>query len=369
MTPPLRVETRPVAVVTGASRGLGFLIAKELGRRGHDLVICARDLDALESAAQELVEATGGAAHVQPIRCDISDRAQADRLIEETVARFGRIDVLVNNAGIIQVGPMASMTHDDYEDAMAVMYFGVLYPSLAAIPHLKESRGRLVNITSVGGKVAAPHMLPYGAAKFAAVGLSSGMHAELAKDGVAVTTVVPGLMRTGSPTNALFKGDARREYQWFTVADSIPGLSVGADRAARRIVRAAMRRRAEVHLTPTTRLAAMTNGVLPGTTARMLGVVNRLLPDDADPRPVPGHQVDMGDMPRWFRAVTTLTRRAEVRNREQVDRSGIPEPRVGRWPDPGTATPTPADPAVSDPAASAEHVPSSAEIAELHSRH
>ena len=264
-----------VALVTGSSRGLGFLLARELAREGCRVVICARDAAELERARDELAR---GGADVLAVPCDVSDRQQVEQLIEQTVQRYGSLDVLVNNAGIIQVGPVATMTVEDFEDALGVTFWAGVYATLAALPHLRSARGRVVNITSIGGKVSVPHLLPYSCAKFAAVGFSEGLTAELAREGIRVTTVVPGLMRTGSPLNAFFKGRAEREYVWFTIGDSVPGLSMNAERAARRIVAAAKRGRPEITLTLPAKLGARIHGVAPGTVTRLLGVVNRLLP-------------------------------------------------------------------------------------------
>lgn len=264
-----------VALVTGSSRGLGFLLARELAREGCRLVICARDADELERARNELARS---GADVLAVPCDIAQRDQVERLVEQTVQRYGSLDVLVNNAGIIQVGPVATMTVEDFEDALGVMFWGGVYATLAALPHLRAGRGRVVNITSIGGKVSAPHLLPYNCAKFAAVGFSEGLTAELAREGVRVTTVVPGLMRTGSPLNAFFKGRVEREFAWFTIGDSVPGLSMDAERAARRIVAAAKRGRVEVTLTVPAKIGVRVHGLAPGTTTRLLGLVNRLLP-------------------------------------------------------------------------------------------
>ena len=264
-----------VALVTGSSRGLGYLLARELAREGCRLVICARDADELERARNELARS---GAEVLAVPCDIAQRDQVERLVEQTVQRYGSLDVLVNNAGIIQVGPVATMTVEDFEDALGVIFWGGVYATLAALPHLRAGRGRVVNITSIGGKVSAPHLLPYNCAKFAAVGFSEGLTAELAREGVRVTTVVPGLMRTGSPLNAFFKGRVEREFAWFTIGDSVPGLSMDAERAARRIVAAAKRGRVEVTLTVPAKIGVRVHGLAPGTTTRLLGLVNRLLP-------------------------------------------------------------------------------------------
>jgi NAD(P)-dependent dehydrogenase (short-subunit alcohol dehydrogenase family) len=139
--------------------------------------------------------------------CDVREQADVDRAIASAADRFGAVDVLVNNAGIIQVGPMAHMTLADYEDAMRTHFWGPLFAVRAALPHMRrQGGGRIVNISSIGGRLAVPHMLPYSASKFALAGLSDGLRAELAHQKIAVTTVIPGLMRTGSPVNALFKG-------------------------------------------------------------------------------------------------------------------------------------------------------------------
>jgi short-subunit dehydrogenase len=193
--------------------------------------------------------------------------------------KFGQIDVLVNNAGVIQVGPFDVMTLEDYELAMNVHFWGPLYTTLAVLPEMrKRGEGRIVNISSIGGKIAVPHLLPYCASKFALVGFSEGMRAELLKDGVAVTTVCPGLMRTGSPRNALFKGKHRAEYAWFAISDSLPVTSISAERAASQIVDACRRGDAELIITAQAELAVKFHGLFPGVTTDILGLINRFLP-------------------------------------------------------------------------------------------
>jgi short-subunit dehydrogenase len=138
---------------------------------------------------------------------------------------------------------------------------------------------RIVNIASIGGKVSVPHLVPYSASKFALVGLSEGLHAELAKEGIAVTTVCPGLMRTGSTYNAQFKGNHEGEFAWFHVAASIPGLSTSAERAARQIIEACRHGDPELIITLPAKLAIALNGVAPDLVSTLLAGVNRLLPD------------------------------------------------------------------------------------------
>ncbi len=265
-----------VALITGASRGLGLAMAQELAQQGATLVICARDRDELDWAREELAR-TG--ADVLAIQCDVGNHDDVHRMMRETMERFGRIDILINNAGVITVGPVQSQTLTDYQEAMDTMFWGVVYPTLAVLPHMIERRsGRIATVTSIGGKISVPHLLPYNCAKFAAVGFSEGLHAEVAKYGVKVTTIVPGLMRTGSFVNAWFKGQNRAEYSWFSLSSAMPVLAMNGRRAARAIVRAIRRGQSEIILTPQARLLAMMNGLFPGTTSELMAVANRLLP-------------------------------------------------------------------------------------------
>jgi short-subunit dehydrogenase len=264
------------AVITGASRGLGFAIAQEFARRGANVVLGARDPQTLHEAEQRL-QAWG--ANVLSVQCDIGERSQAESLIVQATRHFGRVDVLVNNAGQISVGPLRSQTVDDFEEAMRTMFWGMVHTTTAVLPQMRQrASGRIANITSIGGKVAIPHLLPYSCAKFAAVGFSEGLRAELAKDRIKVTTVVPGLMRTGSHVNAIFKGDHRAEYTWFALAATLPFSAMDAHRAARKIVDAIGRGTSELVLTPQARLLARAHGMAPGMVADLLGLVNRCMP-------------------------------------------------------------------------------------------
>jgi short-subunit dehydrogenase len=312
---------KPVAVVTGASRGLGFLLARELADRGHNLVICARSEEGLAPAAAELQRR---GVEVVPVPADVSVEAEAGRVVDAARERFGRLDVLVTNAGVIQVGPAAAMRTQDFVDAMGVMFWGVVHPTLAALPLMRDrGSGRILVITSIGGKLPAPHLLPYTAAKHAAVGFAEGLRVEAGRHGVFVTTAVPGLMRTGSPQNALFTGDQQAEHRWFTAADSVPLLSIDAERAAAKLVDAALRGKPEVVLTPAAKLATRLHGLAPSTTMRLIALTNRLLPTDETPRPLtPGR---LAERPaRWFEALTSLTRRAARRFHQHDDPTPAP---------------------------------------------
>ena len=263
-------------VIFGGSRGLGLVLARELGAEGARLVIAARNADELDRARGDLEER---GARVTTVVCDIREREDVDRAIAEIVAKQGGIDVLINDAGIIQVGPIDHMTLADFENAMATHFWGPLFAIKAALPHLRQSTSaRIVNISSIGGKVAVPHLIPYCASKFALTGLSEGLRAELAKDGIRVTTVCPGLMRTGSTYNAWFKGNSRHEFAWFHIADSLPGLSIDARRAARQIVNACRYGEAELIITLPAKLAVMMNAAYPGLVSTSMMLANRVLP-------------------------------------------------------------------------------------------
>jgi NAD(P)-dependent dehydrogenase (short-subunit alcohol dehydrogenase family) len=266
-----------VVLITGGSRGLGLALAEAVVAEGALPVICARNEDDLEEARQRLLGQ--GAADVLAVPTDVRDREQVDRLVDATLRHFGRIDVVINNAGTIMVGPLESQTLTDFEDSMATMFWGTVYPALAALPHMRrQGGGRIVNITSIGGKVSVPHLLSYSSAKFAAVGFSEGLRAEVAKDGIEVTTVVPGLMRTGSHVNAIFKGQHEQEYTWFGLGASLPGLTVSVEYAAREIVAALKRGDAEVTIGLPAQLLAGFHGLFPGLTSDIMALVNRLLP-------------------------------------------------------------------------------------------
>jgi NAD(P)-dependent dehydrogenase (short-subunit alcohol dehydrogenase family) len=263
-------------LITGGSRGLGLVMARSFAAQGAKIAICARDPRELNAAVEDL---RSRGATVFGFPCDVTDGAQVNEMVRMVLGRFGSVDVLVNNAGIIQVGPFEVMTLDDYEQAMKTHFWGPLYTLLAVLPEMqKRGEGRIVNISSIGGKISVPHLLPYCASKFALTGLSEGLRAELAKDGVSVTTVCPGLMRTGSPRNAVFKGKHRAEYAWFAISDSLPVTSISAERAASQIVEACRRGQAELVISIQAELAVKFHALFPGLTSDILGVVNQLLP-------------------------------------------------------------------------------------------
>jgi short-subunit dehydrogenase len=307
---------KKTVLITGGSRGLGLILARQMLQHGARVAIVARDGPELMRARNYLGPDD---ERVVSVACDITDRNQVEAMVHTVRQCFGQIHVLINNAGTIQVGPAELMTLKDYEEAMNVHFWGPLYAILAVLPGMRQRReGRIINISSIGGKVSVPHLLPYNASKFALVGLSEGLRAELAKDGIVVTTVCPGLMRTGSPRHASFKGRHRAEYAWFSITDALPLLSQSAERAARQIIAACKRGDAEVVLSLPAKLAVLVHGILPGGTADLLGLVNTFLLPSADglgTTQVPGGQSSSTLSPSWL---TTLSDRAARRYNEDV---------------------------------------------------
>jgi short-subunit dehydrogenase len=290
--------TGKVVLITGGSRGLGLALTREFAKHGARIAICARDQAELEKVVVEFAWMND---NFLAVICDMTVREQVETMVLQIETLLGPIDVLVNNAGTIIVGPAENQSVESYQQAMNTNFWGPLYASYAVMEGMKHrKRGRIVNIASLGGKIAVPHLLPYSASKFALVGFSEGLRMELAKDEVRVTTVCPGLMRTGSPRNADFAGQNEKEYTWFTVSDSLPGVATSSVTAARKIVDACIHGDAELILGVTAKLATMLHSVMPDTLNEILAFVNSTL------MPSPGGN---GTSPRkGFESETAVTR-------------------------------------------------------------
>ena len=302
-----------VVVITGGSRGLGLVIARQLAAEGAKLCLLARDIEELERAREQLPPD----AEVLTLRCDIRRRADVRYAMDRLFEKWPAVDALINNAGVIQVGPLEHMTEEDFENAMATHFWGPLHLMYECVPSMRRRGfGRIVNVASIGGRVAVPHLAPYCASKFALVGLSDSVRAELEQYGVRVTTISPGLMRTGSPLNADFKGQHELEYTWFAIADSLPGLTVSAERAAREIIEACRYGDPELTISLPARIASRLNHVAPRTVAHAMAFANKTLPGPAGNE---GDRLRRGRFSetRWTDSVATvLTHRAAVANNE-----------------------------------------------------
>jgi NAD(P)-dependent dehydrogenase (short-subunit alcohol dehydrogenase family) len=321
LRPRYRFEGKHV-VITGGSRGLGLVLARQLIAAGARVSLCSRDPHELARALDDL-ESRGG--RVQAVECDVTDPVRVREFFAVARQRHGPVDVLINNAGVIRVGPMEEMRAGDYEQSLRTYFWAALHTVNEAVPEMKARRaGRIVNIASIGGKIAIPHLLPYTAGKFALVGYSNGLRVELARHGIVVTTVCPGLMRTGSHLNAEFKGRHEEEYAWFATGAGMPFFSMSAECAARKILAACARGDAEVVLGLPAKLAVAGQALSPNLTSGILALVNRrVLPEEGGiGTAVAKGRESRGGLPPSF---TALADRAAAENNE-LHAADVPPP-------------------------------------------
>lgn len=277
-------------LITGGSRGLGFAAARRFLRNGAHVAICARDADQLARAEQALLAiAAHGAApasgedgppRVLTLQADVADEAAAGRVVAEVLRVFGELDVLVNCAVEISVGPLDAMTTKDFEHAFQGIFFAVYQPMMAVLPHMvARGSGRIVNVTSVAGKAPIPHNSTYVAAKFATTGFSQTSASELRKHGVRVSTVLPPPLRNGAWMNAAYKGDAEEELSWFARALHSPLTSSDPELAAEAIVQAARYGDVELMVSPSSWLQSRLHAFWPELSVALLaGLERRLMP-------------------------------------------------------------------------------------------
>jgi short-subunit dehydrogenase len=303
------------ALISGGSRGLGLEIARILIAKGANVALVARDNEELDRALTELrTHRKADSLRVVGHVCDLTEPDSISQMLDQLHASFGPIDVLVNNAGTIQVGPLDAMTLKDFDDAMKLHFAAPLRLVLWLRDDMRQrGGGRIANVSSIGGIVSVPHLLPYSASKFALMGLSLGLRTELARENIFVSTIAPGLMRTGSPRNAFFKGDHEKEYTWFKISDSLPILSVNSKRAAARIVLAIERGEPHVVIGLAAKAAAIAAALAPGALARGLALANAIMPNGPDPDARQGFE---SESRATTSAVTDLTDQAAVRNNE-----------------------------------------------------
>lgn len=259
-----------IVIITGASTGIGRATAIAFYRAGARLVLAARSTADLEQLATEL----GGHEVALPVTVDVSDPDQCQMLIDSAVAHFGGIDVLVNNAGMIVSGPFEHLQPGDIERQFAVNYFGVVYCTRAALPHLKRSRGVVVNVSSIAGFVGTPTSGAYSASKAALNNFGQSLAAELKQYGISVVTVCPyfasgaqlsnkGILREGSRHQKMAPGAPAGKVR------KAPGRQT-VEQVADAVVDAAAHRRRLVVLSPYGRLIWRLQRLAPWLVDRVL---------------------------------------------------------------------------------------------------
>lgn len=303
-----------VVAITGGSRGLGLNLARQLASQGAKVALIARDGAELERAREEIV-ALG--AECLCVKADLRVQSEAEAAIDRVAAHFGHLDGLINNAGVMQIGPIEHMTQADFEDAMAVNFWAGLWCARAAVPHLKATgNGRIANIVSVGGQVAPPHMAPYIASKFAMKGFSDALRNEVVKDGILVSTICPGAIRSGSHVQIRYKGQHAKEYRILKMATAFPLGAIEVDSAARLILDAMKKGTPQLTFPYPVYLATIGYAAFPNLAALIAGTLGRLAPpptDEGGDIAIPGHDLE-GLVPPS--KLTQLADRAVVANNE-----------------------------------------------------
>jgi NAD(P)-dependent dehydrogenase (short-subunit alcohol dehydrogenase family) len=300
-----------VVLVTGGSRGLGLVLARRLASSGASIGLMARDAEELARARRTIP------AHVPVLLlpADVTNAASVRQSVRRLVAEFGRLDVVINNAGQILSAPLADTTTEDFKTMLDVHFWGTLHVTRAAQPYLAGQRhSRIINICSIGGRIPVPHLSAYCASKYAQAGLSAVMAEELYQQGIRVTTVLPGLMRTGSHLHARFKGQQPAEHTVFSLVGGLPLSSMSAERAARLILNAAARGDRETIVPFTVRQIARIGAVFPNTLIRALTAINAMLPGEGADRAIPGAALPLSAA---VKSVTALNERAADRNNER----------------------------------------------------
>ena len=250
MEPTLRGK---VALVTGASSGIGEAAALELARRGASVAVAARSVEKLEALATR-VSAAGG--RVLVVEADVADRASVGAMVGRVLEEFGRLDVLVNNAGLGLSGRVSELRAEDLRYVFEVNTIGPLNCVQAALPHMVRG-GRIVNVSSVVGRRAIPKVGGYCSSKFALNALSDALRVEVADRGITVTSVYPGTTRTPFRDNSRRTKDEKRGWR---------PRGVAPERVAQKIADAAQKGSRDVYVTLSDRLFVVGVTLFPGLT-------------------------------------------------------------------------------------------------------
>jgi len=243
-------------IITGASSGIGAATARAFAAAGANVVLAARDEAKLAAVAGTIA----GRALIVPT--DVSDRRAIERLVSETVATFGGVDIVINNAGVGLAAPVAQISVNDFEQALAVDLLGPLALTQAALPHMRRDGGQLIYVSSVVGLRALPYLGGYAAAKAALDRLTEALRVELRDSGITVTLVRPGSTRTGFSQNRLGSGRERRR---------VSARAATPEQVARTILKAAAREPRVAYVSLADRLTVAFSLLAPHLADWMLG--------------------------------------------------------------------------------------------------
>lgn len=200
-----------VILITGASQGIGRATALLFARQGYDLVLAARQSDRLQAVAQE-VQNLGQSAIAIPT--DVKDAQQVQAMVAKALEHYSAIDVLVNNAGIYISGPVEAFSLEDWHQAIDTNLWGYIHTIHALLPHLlTRGTGTIINVSSIGGKVPLPYLVPYTTTKFAVTGLTEALHSELKPKGIHVGGIYPSIIKSDFLERAILRGKDQQDAQ------------------------------------------------------------------------------------------------------------------------------------------------------------
>lgn len=260
-------------LITGASQGIGKATALLFAQQGYQVVLAARQADRLKSLANEMEQA-GFSALAVPT--DVKDPDQVNTLIQTALDQYGAIDVLINNAGIYISGPVDQFTLEDWHQAIDTNLWGYIHTIHTLLPHfLERKRGTIVNVDSIGGKVAIPYLIPYSTSKFAVTGLTQSLQSELAPKGIQVCGIYPNLIKSDFMERAIFRGygneDTRDRRDQVAQLLKAPFIEKPED-VARAIWDAVKHQRSEV-IVGSANLSTTANAAAPGLMQRLMRTV------------------------------------------------------------------------------------------------
>ena len=216
-----------VVVITGASSGLGEATARLLASEGATVVLGARRVERLKTLAEEL-NAKGGKAFA--VATDVTDRQQVKQLVDIAVEKFGRIDVIINNAGLMQQSPLDKLKVDEWDNMIDINIKGVLYGIAAALPQMERQKfGHIINVSSVAGHKVTPAGVVYCATKHAVRAITEGLRTEVKPYNMRTTIISPGAVATELPNHITDKESAAGIQQFYE------GYAIPADSFARAV--------------------------------------------------------------------------------------------------------------------------------------